>query len=131
MKDKWGIANSLSSLGDLALDQGDYAAAQTFLHESLGLNLELGDRRALAFDLEYLAGLAAAQERLEYAAHLAGAAASLREEIQAPLSPAEEARVEARLRPARDALGANAYFEAMAVGRTISLEAAIGKAFGD
>ena len=131
LKDKWGIANSLSSLGDLALDQGDYAAAETFLHESLGLNLELGDRRALAFDLEYLAGLAAVQERLEYAAHLAGAAEALREEIQSPLSPAEEAKVEARLRPARDALGPTAYGEALAVGRTISLDAAIGRAFGD
>ena len=131
LKDKWGTANSLSSLGDLALEQGDFDAAQTFLSESLNLNLELGDRRALAFDLEYLAGLAAAQDRLEYAAHLAGAAAALRDEIQAPLSPTEEAKVEARLRPARDALGPTAYFEAVAVGRTISLDAAIGKAFGD
>ncbi|MCW5849426.1 MAG: tetratricopeptide repeat protein [Anaerolineae bacterium] len=130
LKDKWGIANSLSSLGDLALEQGDFDAAQTFLNESLTLNLELGDRRALAFDLEYLAGLAAARGGFEYAIHLLGAAAALREEIQAPLSPAEEVKVAARLRPARDAVGDTAYFEALAVGRTISLDAAIGEAFG-
>ena len=107
LKDKWGIANSLSSLGDVLLDLGDLATARAVVRESLALNAELGDRRAIAYCLDYLASLAAAEGQAERALRLGGAADALRAELNAPLSPGDQARLDARLAPARETLGAN------------------------
>ena len=91
--DRWSIANSLSSLGDVALSQKDFDAALAFLEESLAINQELSDRRAIAFLFEFFAELAAAKNQPRRALRLAGVAAALRDTIGAPLSPAEQLRL--------------------------------------
>jgi hypothetical protein len=58
--DKWGIANTLDLLGDLAGEQGDYAAAQGLLAESLILQRELGDKWGIANTLDCLGRVAQA-----------------------------------------------------------------------
>jgi hypothetical protein len=123
--DKWGIANSLSSLGDLAIDQGDYTSANGFLIESLSLNQELGDRTGTAYALEYFSGLATVYGRPERALCLAGAAATLREAIGAPLPSADQVALERRLESARKALSDAEQAAAWGQGCAMTMEQAI------
>ena len=48
------IALSLSNVGHVALDQGDYPAARALLEESLAIRRELGDRHGIATSLSNL-----------------------------------------------------------------------------
>ena len=123
--DQWGIANSLNSLGEVLLDQGDYAAAGPALTESLALYRRLGDPRAIAFVLEGLGALAAVQAQPERALTLAGAARALRQDINAPLSPEEQAALDRRLSSARAALAPAAQEAATRAGMDLSLEQAL------
>ncbi len=99
--DRWGIARSLADLGDLALEQGDYRAADSLYRESIALFRELEHKRGVARLLESFACSAAAQSQPERSLRLAGAAAALRQSIGAPLTPAEQAKLEKSLDPAR------------------------------
>jgi adenylate cyclase len=127
MGDKAGLALSLNTLADVVLDEGDYASARPLLDESLAINRELGDQTAIAYLIEDYGGLAAAEAQPERALRLAGFAAALREAIGAPLPPAEQARVDRMIAPARDTLqqAAAAAWEA---GRALELEQAIALA---
>lgn len=126
--DKWGIASSLTDLGHVAGDQGDYAAARSLYKESLAIARQLGDKRGIARVLEGFVGLAAAQAEPERALRLAAAATALRGTIGAPLPPAEQARLERRLGPARQTLSEEARTEAWAEGRALTLEQTIAYA---
>ncbi len=48
MGDKAGISDLLNELGNMALYQGDYAAAQALHEESLSLRREMGDKQGIA-----------------------------------------------------------------------------------
>jgi len=65
---------------------------------------ELEHKRGIARLLECFACSAAAQLDAERSLRLAGAAAALRKTIGAPLTPAEQAKLESALDPARHAL---------------------------
>ena len=69
--------------------------------ESLKFFEELEHKRGIARLLECFACSAAAQQQAERALRLAGAAAALRQNIGAPLTAAEQAKLEAILEPAR------------------------------
>jgi hypothetical protein len=125
LNDKQGIAESLVLLGKVARIQGDYAAAQAHLHESLILVRELGDKRALAIGIEEVAALASACGQAERALRLAAAAAGLREAIGHPLTPMEQAELESWLVPARQALSEAIYTAAWEAGQALTLEQAI------
>jgi class 3 adenylate cyclase/tetratricopeptide (TPR) repeat protein len=122
--DRWSIANSLSSLGDVALSQRDYDAALAFLEESLEINQDLGDRRAIAFLFEFFAELAAAKNQPRRALRLAGVAASLRDAIGAPLSPAEQLRLTGALNSACAMLNETEKSALMTEGKRMVLEQA-------
>ncbi len=102
--DRWGIAGTLADLGRLAREQGKFPIARSLYQESLKLFHELGHKRGIARLLECFACAAAAQLEPERALRLAGAAAALRQNIGAPLTPAEQATLDASLDPARQAL---------------------------
>jgi predicted ATPase len=102
--DRWGIAGTLADLGTLAREQGDYPAARSLYRESIRIFEELEHKRGIARLLECFACSAAAEFRAEHSLRLAGAAAALRQNIGAPLTPAEQAKLELSLRPARHAL---------------------------
>jgi len=55
--DKWGIANSLANLGEVACNQEDYATAASLFEESLATFQEIGAKRGIA---DSLLGLATA-----------------------------------------------------------------------
>src|SRR5262249_39680561 len=106
----------------------DWPAAHGFLEESLKMNLELGDRTAVAFILECFAAIAAAQGKPTVALHLAGAASALRTDVGSPLPPAEQSRLDNYLEPARQMVSAEAQLSLFNQGTTMGVEKAIATA---
>jgi predicted ATPase len=117
--DRWGIAGTLADLGSLAREQRNYPRVHTLYRESIKIFQELEHKRGIARLLECFACSAAAQLEAERSLRLAGAAAALRQNIGAPLTPAEQVKLEASLHPARQALtntaGATAWLEGWAM----------------
>ena len=127
LDDRWGIASTLADLGSLAREQGNYSVAHSRYCESIGLYQELDHKRGVARLLEYLACSAAAQRGAERSLRLAGAASALRQNVGAPLTPAEQAKLEASL-CLRQALTTAVGAKAWAEGRALSVEKAIAEA---
>jgi predicted ATPase len=130
--DRWGIAGTLADLGSLAREERDYSKAHSLYKESIKIFQELEHKRGIARLLECFACSAAAQLRAERSLRLAGAAAALRQNIGAPLTPAEQSKLDFLLSPARNALtntaGATAWLEgwAMPVEKAIDEELTSG-----
>src|SRR5262249_29868054 len=123
--DRNGVALSLTSLGNLANAQGDYASARSCLSESLSIQREIGHPKGIAESLEAFARLMAGQRRPERAGQLWGAEERPREEIGAPLPPNEREEYDRSVASARQALGEEAFSRAWAEGRATTLEQAI------
>jgi len=104
LKDRWGIAGSLADLGNLAREQRDFTTASSLYRESLTVFQDLNHKRGVARLLEAFACLAAAQSQPERALRLAGSAAALRQSVGAPLTPAEQNKLERFLELAKRAL---------------------------
>jgi len=125
LSDLWGIGATLTDLGNLAREQRDYRAAQSLYRDGMKAFQELDYKRGIARLLECFARAAAAQLEAERALRLAGAAAALRQNIGAPLAPAEQAKLEAALDPVRQALTNTASAAAWLEGWTLPVEKAI------
>jgi predicted ATPase len=123
--DHWGIAGTLADLGGLMREQGDYSAAHSLYRESIQNFLELNHKRGIARLLECFACSASVQLQAERCLRLAGAASALRRNIGAPLTPAEQAKLEASLRLARQALTDKAGVAAWLAGWALPMEKAI------
>jgi predicted ATPase len=123
--DSWGIAGALADLGTLAREQQNCPEAHTLYRESLRVFQKLDHKRGIARLLECFACLAAAQFRAERSLRLAGAAAALRQNIGAPLTPAEQRKLDAILDPARKALTNTACTTAWLEGWALPVEKAI------
>jgi predicted ATPase/serine/threonine protein kinase len=126
--DRWGIASSLADLGNLARDQRNYDAAQSLYRESMRMFQELEHKRGIARLVECFACSAAAQLQPERSLRLAGAAAALRQTLGAPLTPAEQTKLERSLEPARRALTGTAGATAWLEGWVMPVERAIEEA---
>ena len=125
LDDRWGIAGSLADLGNLARDQANYDAAEPLYKESLTIFHALGHKRGVARVLECLACSAAAQSQSRPSLRLAGAAAALRQNLGAPLTPAEQAKLEMFLEPARQSLANTTATSAWLAGWALPVEKAI------
>jgi predicted ATPase/DNA-binding winged helix-turn-helix (wHTH) protein len=127
--DRWGIAGTLADLGSLAREQEDYSTARSLYRESIKIFRELDHKRGIARLLECFAGAAAVELDAERSLRLAGAAAALRQNIGAPLTPAEQAKLEASLQPARqaltDVLGRRVWLEGWALPFEKAIEEAL------
>jgi predicted ATPase len=123
--DRWGIAGTLADLGTLAREQANYSEARSLYRESIRIFHELDHKRGIARLLECFAGSAAAQLEAERSLRLAGAAAALRQNIGAPLAPTEQAKLEASLHSARQALTNTAGVTAWLEGWDTPVEKAI------
>ncbi len=123
--DRWGIAGTLTDLGTLAREQRNYPVAHSLYRESIRLFLTLEHKRGIARLLEYFACSAAAQLEAERSLRLAGSAAALRQNIGAPLTPAEQAKLEAILDPSRQLLTNSASATAWLEGWAWPVEKAI------
>jgi predicted ATPase len=128
--DPWGTAGALTDLGSLAREQGDAGAAHARYLEGLTLFERLGHRRGIARLLEELAYQSSAQNLHRDVLRLAGAAAALRETIGAPLTPAEQSKLERSLELARKHLGAAESATAWRAGRAAPLSEIVDQALG-
>ncbi len=128
LDDRWGIAGTLADLGSLASEQGNYFAARDLYRQSIKIFQELEHKRGIARLLECFACSAAVQLEAERSLRLAGAAAALRQNIGAPLTPSEQAKLEASLHPVRQALAGTPGVTAWMEGRALPLEKAIEEA---
>jgi predicted ATPase len=119
LNDRWGVAGTLADLGSLAREQQDRPTAHSLYRESITIFQELQHKRGIARLLECFACSAAAESQAARALRLAGAAAALRQNIGAPLAPAEQTKLETSLEPARQAVsntaGATAWLEGWAL----------------
>src|ERR1700676_170898 len=120
--DRWGIAGTLADLGSLAREQRNYPGAHFLYRESIKIFQELEHKRGIARLLECFACSAAAQLQAERSLRLAGAAAALRQNIGAPLTPAEQAKLETSLHLARQALSNAAGVAAWLEGWTLPVD---------
>lgn len=125
LNDRWGMAGSLTDLGNLVREQGDFAASDGMYRESLVLFQELGHKRGMARLLECFACSAAAQAQPERALKLAGVAAALRQTIGAPLTSAEQTKLELSLSAARHKLTMTGSRTAWLEGWVMPVEMAI------
>jgi tetratricopeptide (TPR) repeat protein len=123
--DRWGIAGTLADLGSLATEQSDHSTALDLFRESITIFQELGHKRGIARLLECFACSAAVQFECERSLRLAGAAAALRQNIGVPLAPAEQAKLEESLQPARRALTDTAIDRAWSEGLALTVEKAV------
>jgi tetratricopeptide (TPR) repeat protein len=130
LRDGWGIASTLSDLASLCGDQGDNTQARRLYGESLRMFRELGHQRGIARVLESLAVSAAAQSNAERSLHLAGVAAALRQRLGAPLSLAEQPRLDKALEFARRTLGSAEGLAAWMEGWAMPVEQAVEEALG-
>lgn len=122
------IGRCLWLLGVVALHQGNLTGATVRLQEAVALARILGNQDGLAYVLEGLAWVAAADGRGERAARLLGAAAARREALGQASRPHFRKQVETEVAPAQVVLGEASWAAEFAAGRELSLEEAIAEA---
>jgi predicted ATPase/DNA-binding CsgD family transcriptional regulator len=120
--DRRSSARLLWALGHAAFVQDDYAKARTFYEEALAILQELGVKWLIAACLDGLAEVAVAQGQPEWAAHLLGAAALLREALGVSPPPYNLANYERTVATTRAQLGEERFAAAWAEGREMTLE---------
>jgi predicted ATPase/DNA-binding SARP family transcriptional activator len=125
--DRLQRAAALRDLGRTEQQAGDAAAALEAFREALGSMDELGQRHGLAECLEGIAAVVADEEP-ERAAVLAGSAEALRVALGSHRHADQQAWFERRTAVARDALGAQAFADALARGRDLPVEEAVSLA---
>jgi tetratricopeptide (TPR) repeat protein len=122
------ISWTLQYIGLLSYLQADYTSAQQYLIESLVTTAQGGAQYVAPSSLEGLAGVASAWLQPERAARLLGAAEALREGLDLPVPPIEQAHYNHILTNLRGQLPAGALREAWQAGRLLTLEQAIAEA---
>ena len=132
LDDAWGILGSLSGLALVALEEHDNGSARRLLNESLELLRKSGHHYRAANSLEIAARLAAAEGRDRRAARLYGAASVFRGSMSVGMFECEvwpdPAPHIARL---RSALGEEAFAEAWAQGRAMTLDESLDYALAE
>ncbi|MDH3640517.1 MAG: tetratricopeptide repeat protein [Gammaproteobacteria bacterium] len=121
-------ATALVNLGELAQLKGNNSEARTYYEESLAIYDELQTDIAIAYCLEVLAGMDAAEGEPRTAARLFGAAEHLREEIGRPVESFNKERYDHDLATARAALDDAGFDEARREGRDMSRAEAVALA---
>jgi predicted ATPase/DNA-binding winged helix-turn-helix (wHTH) protein len=129
--DHWGSARSLTDLGSIACEQGDYSAAHDAYRKSLDMFISLGHRRGIARVLEGLASVALANGDAHRALSVAAAAACLRQQISAPLPPADQSKLDQKLEKGWQSLTEEEGEKAWTEGGAMTLETVIRYAFKD
>ncbi len=120
-----------SDLAHLERRQGHLEQAKALYRETLLEWQRLGHRAAIAHELECFAFIAKAQEQDERAARLFGAAETLRESINIPMTPFERAEYDAEVSDLRANMREAAFASAWAEGRALTMEQALALATSD
>jgi len=128
----WGGAENMgfSELAHLDRLAGDFPAAQAGYARAILDWKDLGNRGAIANQLESFAFIARAQAHLERAARLLGAAQALREVAGAPMLEYERLEYEREVMALRAAWEPARLDEAWAAGQALTLDQAVAEALG-
>lgn len=126
----WGRSYVLRMRGDIAVEQGDLDAADSFYRESLECISGPWDRRFLAEAIAGLAGLAVARNQPVRAARLYAAAANRREQLGASRGWGRATHIHGEA-AVRTALAPDAFASAWAAGTAMTLDQAIAEALTD
>jgi predicted ATPase/class 3 adenylate cyclase len=122
-------AVGLCNLGWMALAQNDLGKAAVDYEESLHLASDSGMEPVVLTTLEGYACLAGAQGEVQRAARLWGAAQTIQELKDIPRDTYWLAEADSRISDVRSNLGEQAWEEALAGGREMTLEEAVSYAF--
>jgi predicted ATPase/DNA-binding SARP family transcriptional activator len=121
-------AHAQYNLGLVARARGRLDQAETAFHESLRIEQEVGNMRQIAGILEGLAAVATDRGEDRYAGRFFGAAESLREQLGAPLPPADRSIYDHDTALVRARLGPKGARAAWTAGRSLPIEMAIKEA---
>jgi predicted ATPase/Tfp pilus assembly protein PilF len=123
--EKTFIVYALNGLGHVLCLQGDLSLAWRYYRESLILAQQTAEKRMIAYGLEGFAKVTVRQGMMETAVRLIGAASALRQEIGAPLDPAEQAELDQDLLAVRNSLEEKEFAVAWSNGSGMTLEQAL------
>jgi tetratricopeptide (TPR) repeat protein len=131
IRELWNEAEDTTILNNLAAYkaqveacEGDYAAARAHFEESIEHLKNVYGKWDIAFSLEGLARVVAAQGELVWSARLWGAAETLRDILGTPIFPVHRTAYEQAVATVRDVLGTEAFTVAWTEGRQMTLEQA-------
>ena len=112
----------------MALEVHDKDEARSLAAESLAIEREMGDRPGQLFNFEVLAGVAAAEGHPERAVRLYACASVLREAVGSHVLEPGWPDHEHNVHHLRSALSAEAFAEAWAKGRAMTLDESLAYA---
>ena len=118
------VAYALNGLAHLHYLENDLAEANHNYRKSLLISQEIGERRCIAYCLEGFAKIALRVGNASRAAHLLGAAESLRQTIGAPLIQAEREELNQDVTGTRKQIGERMFETAFAEGHAMTIEQA-------
>jgi non-specific serine/threonine protein kinase len=123
---RWRAATAVLLLGVVHFVEGDLEGARHHLGESLDIFHQLGNKFALATQLDVAAGIAMAESRPARALRLCAAADGLRSSTLSKAPPSWQERTRrAVIEPARAALGGGRADNVWAEGQRMSLDGAV------
>ncbi len=122
----WGMTIALFDLALLRVVQQRHAEARALCHEAIAIGRQFSDARAIAWAIGVLAGADAAEGHSLRAARLRGAMDGLLDSVGTSVQPTYTTLIDEPLFAAvRDELGMEAYQQAWASGRAMSVSQAI------
>jgi len=130
-EDRWGQARSLADLGTIACELDEHPTAFANFRESLDIFSSLEHRRGIARVLEGLGCYALGREDLRRALRVVAAASHLRKMVSAPLTPAEQSKLDQKMLRAWQQLGEVEGKKAWNEGCGMALDNAIRDALAD
>jgi hypothetical protein len=128
---KYFVLVMSSELGHVERQAGNLTQAQLIYKETIKGWQDLGNRAAMAHQLECFGFLAIAEEEPQAAVKLFGAAEALRDKIQAPMTDYERVEYEQVVAQARSMLDEAEFIPLWAEGRSMTVEPAIAFALGE
>jgi tetratricopeptide (TPR) repeat protein len=128
---KYFVLVMSSELGHVERQAGNLTQAKLIYKETIKGWQDLGNRAAMAHQLECFGFLAIAEEEPQAAVKLFGAAEALRDKIQAPMTDYERVEYEQVVAQARSMLDEAEFIPLWAEGRSMMMEPAIAFALGE
>ena len=114
-----------SEMGHVERQQGNLTKATSIYRETIKGWQDLGNRAAIAHELECFGFIALAEEEPHAAVKLFGAAEALREKIQAPMTDYEHAEYDRAVARVRSMLTETEFNSLWAEGSAMTIEQAI------
>ena len=119
--DRWGIAQSLTILGDIARATNDHIRARSYYRDALTIHNETNNQLGVAECIERLAQLMTDRQAWASAARCFGATRAVRKWIGAPVLPVDRLALERAIADTRAALGDDAFRAAYDAGRATDM----------